>query len=515
MSGDPPGLFTHCQNFPTPEAVLELIEYSCEIERAIDPGVEVDTIIVNNDVGWERGNKFLDSVNDTRTYSGRFKVIHRENYGRSFGGYNRAHELFRDHYDYWTFTEDDILIVGHQYFKRCIEAFNKHERTGFVAIQGLSREHRLHAHGGVGTTRIDVLNAVRAKFNKLPHCERHRPQDMSAIIFEGEIAFTNAIAELGFSLVTAESPEPLYSYAYDHMRGRRFAGTVGTMPFQTASSSKRHVSAEELEGRSPREKFELLQMDRDIAFFYPVPVGQAIWDMVMRHRPGIMIEFGVYRGYTSIIAALAMDALNHGHLLARDWWEEGRRDGFDEQQLALSHFVKYQVAHRVSLEKRDFWDWIKNPEPCDLLYFDIHNDGDKIKAMFNGLRPRIETGLEVYFEGGSIVKDRDDEAHGRTPIHSIRHEVGFQVVSSEPPGLSRISLSKEFEQFDQVAALAKAHAAIDFLNSETAELRKKIKILEEQEGAAREDAHRLRMSTCWRLTGPLRAVLDRLRGIIR
>ncbi len=220
FAGDPPGPYIHCQNFATPERVLELVAYIYELERKIDPGVECDTVLVNNDVGWKRGNAYLESIRDTKVFAGRLRVIHRENFGRSFGGYNKAYEVFGHRYRYWTFTEDDILVLGHHYFRRCIETFEAQPDTGFVAIQGLSREIILHAHGGVGTTRIDVLDRVHRQFGKLPHCEQHEPQAYDDIVTRGEVAFTNAIRQIGYGLVEVKADQPLYVYAYDHMRGR-------------------------------------------------------------------------------------------------------------------------------------------------------------------------------------------------------------------------------------------------------------------------------------------------------
>ena len=219
MNGDPPGPYEHSQNFPTPEKVLELVAYNYELERRVDPGVESDTIIVNNDVGWVKGNKYLESIRDTKIARGQLLVINRENYGRAFGGYNRAYGMFRNQYEYWTFTEDDILVIGDKYFKICIDAFNRKRRTGFVAIQGLSHAIGLHAHGGVGTTRVDVLEMVYSKLGKLPHCEATQSQAYDQIIVHGEVAFTNSIMKLGYELVNVRADRPLYSYAYDHMRG--------------------------------------------------------------------------------------------------------------------------------------------------------------------------------------------------------------------------------------------------------------------------------------------------------
>ncbi len=219
ITGHRPGPFIHCQNFPTRERVLELVAYIYELERTVDPGVESDTILVNNDVGWEKGNRYLESIRDSKIFSGRLKVINRENYGRSFGGYNKAYEVFRDQYEYWTFTEDDILVTGDQYFRICIDTFEKKQNTGFVAILGLSREVRLHAHGGVGTTRADVLDRLYRKLGRLPHSGRGQPQSHPDIILQGEVPFTNSIKRLGYELVIVEATRPVYAYAYDHMRG--------------------------------------------------------------------------------------------------------------------------------------------------------------------------------------------------------------------------------------------------------------------------------------------------------
>ena len=75
---------THAQNLPSPDSVLQMIKRTVETEKRIDAGMPMDTIIVNNDEGFIDGREFLDSINETPTKNGHFKVMHRENYGRSF-----------------------------------------------------------------------------------------------------------------------------------------------------------------------------------------------------------------------------------------------------------------------------------------------------------------------------------------------------------------------------------------------------------------------------------------------
>lgn len=221
LGGDPLGPFIHAQVFPDPESVIELVALVHEFEQKVDPGIECDTILVNNDTGWEKGNRYLATLDGTKTFAGVLKVLTRENYGTSLGGYNHAYENFRDAYDYWTFTEDDILISGDKWLVRCIETFEREPDTGFVAIQGLSKELALHAHGGVGMTHVRVLNEVRKVWGSLPHRERHETQtNLDHIVF-GEVLFTNIIRRMGRKLVTVDADPPLHTFAYDYMRQSR------------------------------------------------------------------------------------------------------------------------------------------------------------------------------------------------------------------------------------------------------------------------------------------------------
>jgi hypothetical protein len=217
VCGDPPGLFEHAQVFPDAESALELLQLVMEFERSVDPGVPCDTILVNNDTGWARGNRYLADLDGAKTFAGRIRVINRGNYGTSLGGYNHAYERFADDYDYWTFTEDDILLTGDRYFERCIAAFNGQPRTGFVAIQGLSRVPALHAHGGVGTTHASVLAAVRRAWGSLPHMGADEPQTWMDHTMWGEVMFTQVIDRLGYRVVTVDADAPLYTFAYHHM----------------------------------------------------------------------------------------------------------------------------------------------------------------------------------------------------------------------------------------------------------------------------------------------------------
>jgi predicted O-methyltransferase YrrM len=210
------------------------------------------------------------------------------------------------------------------------------------------------------------------------------------------------------------------------------------MSEQPAPHRCRPVSAAELAKASPAHKLELLLVDQEVAWFYPPAYGRAIWDVVREVRPRTMIEFGVHHAYTALVAALAMEALGAGHLQAYDRWDDDVAGQPGAAHAAQANIDKYGMGHRVTLASRDFWDWIRAPEPCDIFYFDIDNTGDKVLAMYEGLRPWIARGGVVLLEGGSAERDHHESMKNATPIRSVIDTVRYRVIVDEFPSLSRI-----------------------------------------------------------------------------
>ena len=226
LAGCPMGYFSHSQNYTTKESIIELINLNIEIELKCNPGAPVDLIIVNNDSGWSDGNRFLESINGKHLSDGKIHVLTKNNFGRSFGGYNYAFKMLGNNYDYFIFTEDDIIIGRDGYASIGIENFHNIENCGFVAYQCISHkgsnlppEDAAHAHGGVGLTSASVLNEVVKHYGSLPHADENSSQEYIDIIKNGEVAFTNKIYKLGYQLISLPNDIKLYDFAYDVMRG--------------------------------------------------------------------------------------------------------------------------------------------------------------------------------------------------------------------------------------------------------------------------------------------------------
>ena len=80
---------------------------------------------MNNDTGNQEGKDYLNTLDNKELQNGNIYVHHRENIGRSFGGYNFAVKKYKDKYSHYIFTEDDVLIFGNNYINiRLIRCYN-------------------------------------------------------------------------------------------------------------------------------------------------------------------------------------------------------------------------------------------------------------------------------------------------------------------------------------------------------------------------------------------------------
>lgn len=207
----------------------EILKYEIDV----DPGVEMDTIIVNHDFDNKEVKNFLENIDGTKTTRGVIRVYNREwndGIGGSFGSFSEAFKKFKDEYDYWFFTEDNVIILAENYFKLALEQFKNTENCGYVCCLrsgGLTRYEDKHCDGACGLTNRENLNQVYEKFGFLPHSKRpmeksiqkgvkdnnlkifKKHKEMSSqngswyrdFCYEGEIKFTNEIVKNGLDLV--------------------------------------------------------------------------------------------------------------------------------------------------------------------------------------------------------------------------------------------------------------------------------------------------------------------------
>ncbi len=223
FNNNPLGYFSHSQNFTTGEDVIRLIDFTIELESLSNPGCQTDLIIVNSRTGWTEGDQYLDSLHGRSLNHGKVLVMHRENVGLSFGSYNHAFSILGSDYDYYLFTEDDIILNGDHYVEIGINTFLKQKDCGFVAYLALGYDDNIEgkaaAAGGVGLTSYEVLNHVYHANGSLSYFNHSSLENRWQHILHGELAFTNDINKLGYVLTEIDPNIKLYDFAYDLMRG--------------------------------------------------------------------------------------------------------------------------------------------------------------------------------------------------------------------------------------------------------------------------------------------------------
>jgi hypothetical protein len=134
------------------------VKYAVELDKKFNPGVDMDTIIVNNNVGDIENNLILESFQNENTF-----IFNRPNNGGSFAAYIDVFLKYKKEYDYFIFTEEDIIIGGTEnYYVNLINILKKSSKTvGFLALVGVGEGgYPKHAHGGIGIIKSSVLKKV-------------------------------------------------------------------------------------------------------------------------------------------------------------------------------------------------------------------------------------------------------------------------------------------------------------------------------------------------------------------
>lgn len=205
-------------------------------------------------------------------------------------------------------------------------------------------------------------------------------------------------------------------------------------------------------------------------------LGKDLYDAVLRHKPKKIVEFGSFYGYSTVAMAMALDELGEGgHIyvydlfdsylfthsahkhtsaeslakkgtlgyyleaLRMDWrmWLRPARNIITTDELRRN-LERYGVAKYVTITKKNFVDWAKEPEAFDMMHFDINNTGDKIRMLYEAVKPNIDAGAVVYIEGGSADRDKLSFMENHNLEKLTESGVPYRVVNEKFPSLSVI-----------------------------------------------------------------------------
>lgn len=197
---------------------LEFLKLQIENEINLDPGCDMDLLIVNNDTNNPDFNQYLNSLNGTKIFRGTVLISHRENMGGSFGAFSHGYDLMSESYQYFLFNEDDIIITHPGYFKRAIDELNSDDTYGFIAFSPICLHgHPVHCGGGFGVTSKKILDTIKTKYGNLPYIHKNSYGDFQ----ESEVMFTNNVIEVGYVIKNIDEWSPLAENYLKHSSQNR------------------------------------------------------------------------------------------------------------------------------------------------------------------------------------------------------------------------------------------------------------------------------------------------------
>ncbi len=169
-----------------------------------------------------------------------------------------------------------------------------------------------------------------------------------------------------------------------------------------------------------------MYIEPDISSSYKkVPVfGEFLYQYVMKYKPKTIVEFGTRCGYSAVCMGQALRDLGEGKLYTYDNLSEG---GLIQANRINDAVIDYELEDWVYAGRQDFYEWIENPTPFDLLHVDVDNNGDVIKKLAKKFR-----GKHVIFEGG--IPARDEVRNEPPMVGSAK----YTVLVWDFPGLSKL-----------------------------------------------------------------------------
>jgi hypothetical protein len=211
----------------TPENIEEFLEKVIEVEINIDHGMDTDIILINNASYNITRDYSLDMWNNWQTRNGNIRVFFRPNIGGSFGAYYYAFSQLAQEYDYWFFSEDDILIYKPGYIKDFADFLDSSPNLGFVSLAPISQSP-FHSGGGCGLTST----AKFWKANDNEHMEKVMT-DNSVVDDYGkletyEVDFTNRFTRVGMEIKNHPNYSPLCRNYKLHLGQVRWANPINT-----------------------------------------------------------------------------------------------------------------------------------------------------------------------------------------------------------------------------------------------------------------------------------------------
>lgn len=168
-------------------------------------------------------------------------------------------------------------------------------------------------------------------------------------------------------------------------------------------------------------------------------LGESLYRAVLEYNPARVIEFGALYGYSTVHIAKALKQIGCGRIMVYDLWEKYsyKHTSID---ITRRNLARFGVSDIVTLEQKNFFEWLEEPEDFDLLHLDISNDGEIIELAYDKLKRFIDRGAVIIFEGGTQERDSVEWMikFNKRPICPLRDRINYTIIDRRWPGMSMI-----------------------------------------------------------------------------
>ncbi len=217
----------------TAREALSRLKFTVEQHQLSDYGAPMDLCIINHvptsfdrahdqsfsQESYETYTDYLNLLDGVKTKNGTIKVIHKENYGFSFSGFNFAYTKYKNDYDYFFFSEDDYVYHSMKPTYLLNEAIDKiGQGLGYAATvyrwkMGTAPRHSV-IMGMNGITSKETMEAIGGK---LP---------MQHESYYGWEYDKHEKAEYSLAYVLTRKNVPTYTVGREFIMWRRPASTL-------------------------------------------------------------------------------------------------------------------------------------------------------------------------------------------------------------------------------------------------------------------------------------------------
>lgn len=171
-------------------------------------------------------------------------------------------------------------------------------------------------------------------------------------------------------------------------------------------------------------------------------IGRSLYESVIKHKPEIIIDFGVLNGYSTLALAQGLRDLGRGIVIGLDLFEKyayNKSTILNTKQTIKNEAIRigFNDYYRyIQLYNQHFYYWLSSPTYFDMLHLDISNTGTILKEVYATFKGSKST---ILCEGGSQERD-NVEWMLKYKAEPIIGSVPYTLINSSFPSLSKLDL---------------------------------------------------------------------------